>query len=80
MVLRALFEKLHLEKKRGILNDICECPEGTESWHDHENTRVMFVGMREDSVPVFMTDSSHMVGGSWIVSYPVVCLRPCVSY
>ena len=53
VVLRALFEKLHLEKKCGILNDICECPEGTESWHDHENTHVLFVGMREDSVPVF---------------------------
>lgn len=31
IVFRALFEKFHLEKKCGILNDICECAEDTES-------------------------------------------------
>lgn len=54
IVLRVLFEKLHLETKCGILNDICECPDGNESWHDYkQDTRVLLVGMREEGIPVF---------------------------
>lgn len=49
-----LFEKFHLEKKCGILTDICEYAGDTESWCDCQNTRVLSVGMREEGVPIFI--------------------------
>lgn len=39
IVLRVLLEELYLDKKCGILNDICECPDDTEIWHDYTNTK-----------------------------------------
>lgn len=81
IIFRALFEKFHLENKCSILNDICECAEDTESWCDYKYIRVLSVGMREEGAPIFyMLSSSCLVGGSWIVSYPIVCLGNCVSY
>lgn len=53
IVFRVLFEKFHLEKKCGILTDICEYEEDTESWCDCQNTKVLSVGMREEGVPTF---------------------------
>lgn len=75
IVLRVLLEKLHLEKKCGILNNISECPDNTESWRDSKNTRRRNGGGRGPCF--YMMGSSCMVGGSQIVSYPVVCPRLC---
>lgn len=53
IVLRALFEKFHLEKQCDILNDICECAKDMENWHDYKNTRVCSMKMKEEGVSLF---------------------------